>query len=168
MDATAWVCIATAGVAAAAAGLAVVAARVISRASRELAASIARLEEGAEATVRQAYALSAHAGEELERVDEVLKSASAVTSAVGSASRVAERVFTNPIVKMAAFGTGFSSATKRLLTGAPTPRGNGSLSRVGAAPRRTSRFSAPERPQASALPDGRLTRGSLRKGSLRK
>ena len=50
---------------------------------------------------------------ELDRVDEILETAQSVSQTVDSASRLAYTAFSNPIVKAAAFGAGFTKAAKK-------------------------------------------------------
>ena len=49
----------------------------------------------------------------MERVGEVLGSAEAVSATVDSASRLAYRAFSNPVVRVLAFGSGIGGALRR-------------------------------------------------------
>jgi hypothetical protein len=53
------------------------------------------------------------ANSELERVDGLLGTAESITTTVDSASRLAYLAFTNPVIKILAFGTGTVRAARR-------------------------------------------------------
>src|SRR5213078_1275316 len=57
------------------------------------------------------------ANAELERLDGLIESASSVTATVDSASYLAYLVFSNPVIKAIAFGTGTARAAKSLRRG---------------------------------------------------
>ena len=54
------------------------------------------------------------ANSELERVDGLLGAAESISTTVDSASRLAYVAFSNPIIKVLAFGTGTARAARRL------------------------------------------------------
>ncbi|HEX9548471.1 MAG TPA: hypothetical protein VF942_14115 [Acidimicrobiales bacterium] len=53
------------------------------------------------------------ANAELERVDGLLGTAESISATVDSASRLAYLTFSNPVIKMLAFGTGTARAARR-------------------------------------------------------
>ncbi|MDP9074269.1 MAG: hypothetical protein M3N98_08870 [Actinomycetota bacterium] len=55
-----------------------------------------------------------HASAELERVDGLLGAAESISATVDSTSRLAYMTFSNPVVKILAFGTGTARAARRL------------------------------------------------------
>jgi len=59
----------------------------------------------------------ARAQGELDRVDDLVGSAEALTETVGSASRVAHAVLAVPLIKVLAFGAGTARAGRRLRGG---------------------------------------------------
>ena len=65
--------------------------------------------------VRDARVIADQAATELVRVGDVLESAEAVSTTVDSSSRLAYRMFSNPVVKVLAYGTGIGSALRRLV-----------------------------------------------------
>jgi hypothetical protein len=70
--------------------------------------------------VHDARVVMGQAATEMERVGDVLASAEAVSGTVDSASRLAYRAFANPVVKVLAFGTGATSALRRLFSRRPS------------------------------------------------
>jgi hypothetical protein len=54
------------------------------------------------------------ANSELERVDTLLGTAESISTTVDSASRLAYLAFSNPLIKLLAFGTGTARAVRRL------------------------------------------------------
>jgi len=54
------------------------------------------------------------ANSELERVDGLLGTAESISTTVDSASRLAYLAFSNPVIKVLAFGTGTARAARRL------------------------------------------------------
>jgi hypothetical protein len=70
---------------------------------------------------------------ELERVDDLVGSAEALTETVGSAGRLAHAAVSSPLIKLMAFGAGTARAGRRLRGRPdPEPRRKGSrLRRVG-------------------------------------
>ena len=111
-----------AAVSAGAALAALVAAVVLSRRARELGRLVEQLGTEAVPLVRQARVVVDQAATEMERVGDVLGSAEAVTATVDSASRLAYRAFSNPVVRVLAFGSGAGSALRRLVGRAPKAR----------------------------------------------
>lgn len=111
---------------------------VLSRRTAELRRLVAQLEAEALPLVRSARVVVDQAATEMERVGDVLGSAEAVTSTVDSASRLAYRAFSNPVVGVMAFGTGVAGAVRRFFGRAPRPAG-------GAARRQGGRASAAPR-----------------------
>ena len=63
--------------------------------------------------VHDARVVVDQAATEMVRVGDVLDSAEAVSSTVDSASRLAYRAFSNPVVKVLAYSTGLGSALRR-------------------------------------------------------
>jgi hypothetical protein len=57
------------------------------------------------------------ANAELERVDTLLGTAESISSTVDSASRLAYLAFSNPVIKLIAFGAGTSRAARRIRRG---------------------------------------------------
>lgn len=72
-----------------------------------------------------------HARAELQRVDDLVGSAEAISETVGSASRLAQAAVSAPLIKIMAFGAGTARAGRRL-RGKPEPaRRSSRLRRVG-------------------------------------
>ncbi len=88
---------------------------VLVRRVRDLRAAVDELRGEAVPLVRDARVIADQAATELVRVGDVLDSAEAVSTTVDSASRLAYRVFSNPVVKVLAYGTGMGSAFRRLV-----------------------------------------------------
>src|SRR5580692_9035823 len=87
----------------------------LGRRTRELAELVAELRTETLPLVRDARTVVDQAATEMERVGDVLGSAEAVSATVDSASRLAYRAFSNPVVKTVAFGSGLSGALRRLV-----------------------------------------------------
>ena len=75
---------------------------------------------------------------ELQRVDDLVGSAEAISETVGSASRLAQAAMSAPLIKIMAFGAGTARAGRRLRgrqdpprRGQDPPRRSGRLRRVG-------------------------------------
>jgi hypothetical protein len=115
MGAAAVVALVAACVAVVAALVTTVAAGSLSRRTRELSRLVGELETEALPLVRDARTVVDHAATEMERVGDVLGSAEAVSATVDSASRLAYRAFSNPVVKTVAFGSGLGGAFRRLI-----------------------------------------------------
>jgi len=58
---------------------------------------------------------ASQASADLERVDDLVGAAESVTRTVDGASRLAYLTFSNPVVKLLAFGSGVSRARRRFL-----------------------------------------------------
>jgi hypothetical protein len=110
-----------AGVAVASAAVTVVAAAILARRLRELRRLSAELREQLVPLARDARVVVDQAATEMERVGEVLGSAEAVSATVDSASRLAYRAFSNPVVKVLAFGSGIGGALRRFFGRPPRP-----------------------------------------------
>lgn len=82
-------------------------ARALRHASDDLAGRTAQLIEEVGATVTRA-------GAELERVEDLVGSAEAITERVGAASRLAYVALSNPLIKVLALGRGTARASRRL------------------------------------------------------
>jgi hypothetical protein len=127
MGAAAIVALVAASVALVAAGVTIVAAGRIGRRTKQLSALVEELQSETLPLLRNARTVVDHAAVEMERVGDVLGSAEAVSATVDSASRLAYRAFSNPVVKTVAFGSGLNGAMKRLVSirsGSPKTNGH--------------------------------------------
>jgi hypothetical protein len=104
-----------------AAVVACVAAVVASAAAVVLVGQVRRLERAIEAVraetvplVHEARQAVDHASTEMARVGAVLEDTESVTAAVDSASRLAQRAFANPVVKVLAIRAGTAGGLRRL------------------------------------------------------
>ncbi|MGD0379926.1 MAG: hypothetical protein ABSC30_08065 [Acidimicrobiales bacterium] len=86
---------------------------VLGRRVRELGATVEELRRETVPLVRDARVVVEEAATEMVRVGDVLDSAEAVSATVDSASRLAYRAFSNPVVKVLAYSTGLGSALRR-------------------------------------------------------
>jgi hypothetical protein len=86
---------------------------LLGRRVRQLGRLVEELRSDTLPLVHQARVVVDQAATEMERVGDVLGSAEAVTATVDSASRLAYRAFSNPIVGVMAFGSGLSGALRR-------------------------------------------------------
>lgn len=68
---------------------------------------------------------------ELERVDDLVGSAEALSQTVGSAGRLAQAAVSTPLIKIMAFGAGTARAGRRLRGRPEPPRKTRRLRRVG-------------------------------------
>jgi hypothetical protein len=108
---------------------------VLGRRVRELGRTVEQLRHETVPLVHDARVVVDQAATEMVRVGDVLDSAEAVSATVDSASRLAYRAFSNPLVKILAYGTGLGSALRRFF-GRPgadsrdTARRNGHAGRV--------------------------------------
>jgi hypothetical protein len=134
MGAAAVVALVACGVALVAAIVTTAAAVSLRRRTRELSEVASKLKTEALPLVQDARTVVDHAVTEMERVGDVLGSAEAVSATVDSASRLAYRAFSNPVVKTVAFGSGLSGALRRLI--AIRASGAGGRSRSGRRARR--------------------------------
>jgi hypothetical protein len=87
----------------------------LGRRTNELSKLVEELRTETLPLVRDARSVIDQAATEMERVGDVLGSAEAVSATVDSASRLAYRAFSNPVVKTVAFGSGLSGAFRRLV-----------------------------------------------------
>ena len=105
----------------------------LARTAAELRALADELSDHATAVLLDAEGTIAHARKELERVDDLVGSAEAISETVGSAGRLAHAAVSAPLIKLMAFGAGTARAGRRL-RGRPEPepkRRAGRLRRVG-------------------------------------
>src|ERR1700688_1376684 len=86
---------------------------VLGRRVRDLGRAGEALRRETVPLVRDARVVVDQAATEMVRVGDVLDSAEAVSSTVDSASRLAYRAFSNPVVKVLAYSTGLGSALRR-------------------------------------------------------
>ena len=93
------------------------AALSLRRSAKDLRALVEELTEHTASVMGEAEDTIARARGELDRVDDLIGSAEAITETVGSASRVAHAVLAAPLIKMVAFGTGTARAGRRLRGG---------------------------------------------------
>ncbi len=122
---------------------------VLGRRVRELGRTVEELRRETVPLVRDARVVVDQAATEMVRVGDVLDSAEAVSATVDSASRLAYRAFSNPVVKVLAYSTGLGSALRRFFGRRPASDGGRGASTNGhAAPpeaRRDDGHSAPVR-----------------------
>jgi len=116
MGVAAIVAVVAACVASVAACVTVAAAVALRRTARDLTALLGQVRSETVPLVRDARTVVDHAAIEMERVGDVLGSAEAVSATVDSASRLAYRAFSNPVVKTVAFGSGLNGALRRLVS----------------------------------------------------
>lgn len=83
------------------------------RSARELRALADEMSAHAANVIGDAEETIARARGELDRVDDLIGSAEALTETVGSASRVAHAVLAVPLIKVMAFGAGTARAGRR-------------------------------------------------------
>jgi hypothetical protein len=88
---------------------------LLGRRVRELRRTVSDLQRETVPLVRQARVVVEEAATEMVRVSDVLGSAESVSATVDSASRLAYRAFSNPVVKVLAYGTGAGAALRRLV-----------------------------------------------------
>jgi hypothetical protein len=86
---------------------------VLGKRVRELGRAVDELRRETVPLVRDARVVVDQAATEMVRVGDVLDSAEAVSATVDSASRLAYRAFSNPVVKVLAYSTGVGSAFRR-------------------------------------------------------
>lgn len=89
------------------------AAMSLRRSARELRLLVEEMSDHATDVIGQAEKTIVRAQEELDRVDDLVGSAEAITETVGSASRVAHAVLATPLIKILAFGAGSARAGRR-------------------------------------------------------
>lgn len=83
------------------------------RSARELRMLVEEMQDHAASVIGEAEVTIARARGELDRVDDLIGSAEAITETVGSASRVAHAVLAAPLIKLLAFGAGTARAGRR-------------------------------------------------------
>ncbi|HEY5026647.1 MAG TPA: hypothetical protein VII76_16850 [Acidimicrobiales bacterium] len=93
---------------------------VLGRRVRELGRTVDELRRETVPLLHGARVVVDQAATEMVRVGDVLDSAEAVSSTVDSASRLAYRAFSNPVVKVLAYSTGIGSALRRFFGRRPT------------------------------------------------
>jgi methyl-accepting chemotaxis protein len=93
------------------------AALSLRRSARELRLLVEEMTDHAADVIGAAEDTIARARGELDRVDDLVGSAEALTETVGSASRVAHAVLAVPLIKALAFGAGTARAGRRLRGG---------------------------------------------------
>lgn len=86
----------------------------LSRAITEVAAVVEEVRAEALPALREATAAVRRAGEETERVTEILDAAEAVSSRVDGASKAAYVALSRPVIKTAAAASGAQRAARRL------------------------------------------------------
>jgi len=108
---------------------------VLGRRVRELGRTVEELRRETVPLVRDARVVVEEAATEMVRVGDVLDSAEAVSATVDSASRLAYRAFSNPVVKVLAYSTGLGSALRRFFGRHPArDAGRGASSNGHSAP----------------------------------
>ena len=90
------------------------AALSLRRSARELRLLVEEMTDHAAAVIGDAEETIARARGELQRVDDLVGSAEAITETVGSASRVAHAALAGPLIKVLAFGAGTARAGRRI------------------------------------------------------
>jgi uncharacterized protein YoxC len=95
---------------------------VLGKRVRELGRTVEELRRETLPLVHDARVVVDQAATEMVRVGDVLDSAEAVSSTVDSASRLAYRAFSNPVVKVLAYSTGFGTALRRFFGRHPEVR----------------------------------------------
>jgi hypothetical protein len=88
---------------------------ILGRRVRQLRELVGDLQRETVPLLREARVVVDRAATEMVRVGDVLGSAESVSATVDSASRLAYRAFSNPVVKVLAFGTGTGAALRRLV-----------------------------------------------------
>jgi hypothetical protein len=94
----------------------------LDRAARDLRAAAADFRAEAEPALEELRAAVRDADYELDRVDAIVTGAERVGGRVDSASDLAYRTFTSPVVKALAVGTGTRRAVRRLKGDKPEKR----------------------------------------------
>src|SRR5579863_7674843 len=115
---------------------------VLGRRVRDLGRAVEELRRETVPLVRDARVVVDQAATEMTRVGDVLDSAEAVSATVDSASRLAYRAFSNPVVKVLAYSTGVGSAMRRFFGRRPGPDARPAAGANGAA-----RRAGPPRPE---------------------
>ena len=86
----------------------------LSRTMRSLRETVDQLRNETVPLVSDLRGTVGQANAELARVDSLLGTAESISATVDSASRLAYLAFSNPVVKMLAFGSGTARAVRRL------------------------------------------------------
>jgi hypothetical protein len=86
----------------------------MTRSARQLRALVEELTMHAAAVITEAEDTVVRAQAELDRVDDLVGSAEAITQTVGSASRLAHLALSGPLIKVMALGAGTARAGRRL------------------------------------------------------
>ena len=119
---------------------------VLGRRVRDLGRAVEELRRETVPLVHDARVVVDQAATEMVRVGDVLDSAEAVSATVDSASRLAYRAFSNPVVKILAYSTGVGSALRRFFGRRPA-------SERGPAVTANGHASRPDLPRPDALRD---------------
>jgi malonyl CoA-acyl carrier protein transacylase len=106
------------------------AALSLARTAAELRDLASELSDHASAVLGSVEETVERARSELDRVDDLVGSAEAISQTVGSASRLAQAAVSAPLIKIMAFGAGTARAGRRL-RGRDEPPRRGRLRRVG-------------------------------------
>jgi hypothetical protein len=129
---------------------------MLGRRLRDLGRVVDELRRETVPLVHGARVVVDQAATEMVRVGDVLDSAEAVSSTVDSASRLAYRAFSNPVVKILAYSTGVGSALRRFFGRRPDADSTRKASAYGPA-----RLDAP--PPAERRPDPHNARARARR-----
>jgi hypothetical protein len=84
------------------------------RSARQMRVLADELSEHAGVVIGEAEATMKRARRELDRVDDLIGSAEAITETVGSATRLAHTAFATPLIKVMALRAGTARAGRRL------------------------------------------------------
>lgn len=103
----------------------------LARTAAELRELASELSDHASVVLGAVEETVVRAREELDRVDDLVGSAEAISETVGSAGRLAQAAVSAPLIKIMAFGAGTARAGRRLRGKAEPPRRSGRLRRVG-------------------------------------
>jgi hypothetical protein len=125
---------------------------VLGRRVRDLGRAVEELRRETVPLVHDARVVVDQAATEMVRVGDVLDSAEAVSATVDSASRLAYRAFSNPVVKILAYSTGLGSALRRFFGRRPASDGGPAASANGHASRPEPRRPGASRDAAHASP----------------
>lgn len=86
----------------------------LARTTQELAEALAEVRDEALPALREATATVRQAGDEVERVSEILDAAEALSHRVDGASKAAYVALSRPVIKTAAAASGAQRAARRL------------------------------------------------------
>jgi hypothetical protein len=104
---------------------------VLGKKVRDLGRAVEELRRETVPLVHDARVVVDQAATEMVRVGDVLDSAEAVSATVDSASRLAYRAFSNPVVKVLAYSTGLGSALRRFFGRHPAVNARSAMSSNG-------------------------------------